>query len=313
MGRPYSLDLRERVVGAVHDGMSCEEAADLYQESKSSAIRWVRHERETGSTAALPMGGKRPFALAEQRDWLLGRVAAKRDITLRELLAELGDRGIAVSYYALWHILDEAGISFKKSLRAREQDRPDVARRREQWRRYQDKIAPSRLVFIDETWAKTNMTRTHGRCAVGQRLVDKVPHGHWKTLTFVAALRCDQITAPCVFDGPINRLSFLAYVTQFLVPTLRPGDIVVMDNLGSHKGAAVRHAIRATGAKLFFLPPYSPDLNPIEQMFAKLKTLLRKAAARSVDATWRRIGEVLTQFTPDECANYFLDAGYAAT
>ena len=116
-----------------------------------------------------------------------------------------------------------------------------------------------------------------------------------------------------MFDGPINGLSFLAYVTQFLVPTLRPGDIVVMDNLGSHKGAAVRHAIRATGAKLFFLPPYSPDLNPIEQMFAKLKTLLRKLAARSVEATWRRIGELLTQFTPDECAKYLTHAGYAST
>lgn len=114
-------------------------------------------------------------------------------------------------------------------------------------------------------------------------------------------------------DGPINGLSFLAYVTQFLVPTLRPGDIVVMDNLGSHKGAAVRHAIRATGAKLFFLPPYSPDLNPIEQMFAKIKTLLRKLAARSVEATWRRIGELLTQFTPDECAKYLTHAGYAST
>ena len=205
------------------------------------------------------------------------------------------------------------GSALKKSLRASEQDRPDVARRRDQWRRYQDKIDPSRLVFIDKTWAKTNMTRTHGRCPVGQRLVDKVPHGHWKTLTFVAALRCDRITAPCVFDGPINGLSFLAYVTQFLVPTLRPGDIVVMDNLGSHKGAAVRHAIRATGAKLFFLPPYSPDLNPIEQMFAKLKTLLRKLAARSVQATWLRIGELLTQFTPDECANYLTHAGYAST
>jgi transposase len=168
-------------------------------------------------------------------------------------------------------------------------------------------------VFIDETWAKTNMTRTHGRCAVGQRLVDKVPHGHWKTLTFIAALRCDRITAPCVFDGPINGLSFLAYATQFLAPTLRAGDIVVMDNLGSHKGAAVRRAIRATGAKLFFLPPYSPDLNPIEQMFAKLKTLLRKAAARSVEATWKGIGRLLKEFSPQECANYLTNAGYAAT
>jgi transposase len=205
------------------------------------------------------------------------------------------------------------GSASKKSLRAREQDRPDVARRRDQWRRYQGRIDPRRLVFIDETWAKTNMTRTHGRCAVGQRLVDKVPHGHWKTLTFVAALRCDRITAPCVFDGPIDGPSFLAYVTQVLVPTLRPGDIVVIDNLSSHRATAIRRAIRAAGAKLFFLPPYSPDLNPIEQMFAKLKTLLRKAAARSVEATWRRIGELLTQFTPEECANYLTHAGYAST
>jgi transposase len=149
--------------------MSCEAAAEHYDVSQSSAIRWVRRARETGSPAALPMGGKRQFALAEQREWLQARVAAKPDITLRALLAELGERGIAVSYYAVWHILDRAGLSFKKSLRASEQDRPDVARRREQWRRYRHKVDPRRLVFIDETWAKTNMTRTHGRCAVGQQ------------------------------------------------------------------------------------------------------------------------------------------------
>jgi transposase len=169
------------------------------------------------------------------------------------------------------------------------------------------------LVFIDETWSKTNMTRTHGRCPVGQRLVEKVPHGHWKTLTVVAALRSDRITAPCVFDGPINGASFLAYVTQVLAPTLAPGDIVVMDNLGSHKSVEVRRAIRAAGAKLFFLPPYSPDLNPIEQVFAKLKALLRKAATRTVDATWRKIGQLLPCFTPDECAANIANSGYAST
>jgi transposase len=163
------------------------------------------------------------------------------------------------------------------------------------------------LVFIDETWAKTNMTRTHG-----ERLVAKVPHGRWRTLTFLAALRHDRIDAPCVIDGPINGESFLAYVEQMLVPTLQPGDIVIIDNLGSHKGKAVRRAIRAAGAKLFFLPPYSPDLNPIEQLFAKLKTLLRKAAERTVDATWRRIGALLQAFSPAECANYFANAGYAS-
>jgi transposase len=188
-----------------------------------------------------------------------------------------------------------------------------VARRRARWRQHQGKLDPKRLVFIDETWVKTNMTRTHGRCAVGQRLVAKVPHGHWKTLTFVAALRCDAITAPCVLDGPINARSFLAYVIQFLVPTLRPGDIVVIDNLGSHKGKAVRRAIRATGAHLFFLPPYSPDLNPIEQVFAKLKALLRKAAARSFDQTCNTICTLLDAFTAQECANYFANSGYAST
>jgi len=199
----------------------------------------------------------------------------------------------------------------KKSLHASEQDRPDVARRRERWRLHQGKLDASRLVFIDETWAKTNMTRAHGRCARGKRLVAKAPHGHWRTLTFLAALRCDRIDAPCVIDGPINGQSFLAYVEQLLIPTLCAGDIVIMDNLGSHKGQAVRRAIRAAGAKLLFLPPYSPDLNPIEQVFAKLKTLLRKAEERTVEATWQRIGILLNAFTPNECSNYFVNAGYA--
>ncbi|HEY1383666.1 MAG TPA: IS630 family transposase, partial [Dongiaceae bacterium] len=199
----------------------------------------------------------------------------------------------------------------KKSLHAAEQDRPDVARKRERWRRHQARLDPRRLVFIDETWAKTNMTRTHGRCARGKRLVAKVPHGHWRTLTFLAALRSDRIDAPCVIDGPINGRSFLAYVEQFLIPTLKPGDIVIMDNLGSHKRQVIRRAIRAAGAKLFFLPPYSPDLNPIEQVFAKLKPLLRKADERTIDATWRRIGSLLDCFTPAECANYLKNSGYA--
>ena len=188
-----------------------------------------------------------------------------------------------------------------------------MARRRARWKTYQGRLDPKRLVFIDETWVKTNMTRSHGRCTRGRRLVAKVPHGQWRTLTFLAALRHDRIDAPCVIDGPVNGLSFLAYVEQLLVPTLAPGDIVIMDNLGSHKGQLVRGAIRAVGAKLFFLPPYSPDLNPIEQVFAKLKTLLRKAAERSITATWQRIGQLLDPFTPQECANYLRNSGYAST
>jgi transposase len=201
----------------------------------------------------------------------------------------------------------------KKSLHASEQDRPDVARRRIQWRCHQGKIDPTRLIFIDETWAKTNMTPLRGWSPKGQRLLAKAPHGHWKTMTFVAGLRCDGIAAPCLLKGPINSRSFLAWVEQALVPTLRPGDIVVMDNLSSHKGPNIRRAIRNAGAKLFFLPPYSPDLNPIEQVFAKLKALLRKEVPRSLDETCAAIGRSLDKFSPKECENYFRNSGYVQT
>jgi len=187
-----------------------------------------------------------------------------------------------------------------------------VARRRRQWKLYQGRLDPARLVFIDETWAKTNMTRLRGWAPRGQKLVDKVPQRRWRTLTFLAALRCDRIAAPCVIDGPIDGESFLAYVEQILVPTIEPGDIIILDNLGSHKGKAVRRAIRAAGAKLFFLPKYSPDLNPIEQVFAKLKTLLRKAAKRTTDAICREIGTLLATFSSQECASYFRNSGYAS-
>ena len=155
-------------------------------------------------------------------------------------------------------------------------------------------------MFIDETWVKTNMAPIRGWCQRGKRLLGKVPHGHWRTLTFIAALRVDCIDAPCVFDGPINADSFLAYVEQVLSPTLRTGDIVVIDNLGSHKGKAVNAAIVAAGARLVFLPPYSPDLNPIEQIFAKLKTALRKAQARTIDTVVQEIARTLPSFSAAE-------------
>jgi putative transposase len=199
----------------------------------------------------------------------------------------------------------------KKTLIAAEQARPDVARRRAQWAKYQGRIDPSRLVFIDETWTKTNMAPLRGWAPRGERLKAAVPHGHWKTMTFLAALRRDRVEAPWLLDGPIDGESFRLYVEQVLAPTLRPGDIVVMDNLGSHKGAAVRRAIRDAGARLFFLPKYSPDLNPIEKLFAKLKHWLRKAAARTQDAVCDAIAHILGTVTASECANYFMEAGYA--
>jgi len=193
---------------------------------------------------------------------------------------------------------------------ASERDRPDVARRRARWTKYQSRVASQHLVFIDETWTRTNMAPLRGWAPRGQRLNAKVPHGRWKTMTFLAALRHDRIDAPWLLDGPINGERFRTYVEKVLVPTLKPGDIVIMDNLGSHKGKAVRQAIRAAGAKLFLLPKYSPDRNPIEQVFAKLKHLLRKAAARTVETVCIAIGQLLDAFTPLECSNYFKNAGY---
>ena len=159
-------------------------------------------------------------------------------------------------------------------------------------------------------WATTNMARKNGRAPKGERLRASVPHGHWKTTTFIAGLRLTGLTAPMVLDGPINGVWFQAYVDQVLVPTLAPGNIVVMDNLGSHKGVGVRKAIEAAGATLLYLPPYSPDFNPIEKAFSKLKALLRKAAERTVDGLWNKIGQLLSDFKPTECANFFAASGY---
>jgi transposase len=177
----------------------------------------------------------------------------------------------------------------------------------------QQSLDPKRLVFIDETWASTNMIPRYGRCERGKRLIAHAPFGHWKTTTFLAALRHDGVTAPCVFDGPINGAKFLAYVEQVLAPTLSAGETVMMDNLGSHKRADVRKAIEAAGAAVCFLPAYSPDLDPIEQVFAKLKNTSRKMARRTVDALWDAIGIALDDFSPEECFNYFRNAGYGST
>jgi transposase len=174
-------------------------------------------------------------------------------------------------------------------------------------------IDPKRLVFIDETWTKTNMAPLHGWSKCGERLETALPHGHWQTQTFIAALRHDRVEAPWVLDGPINGESFRTYVEAELVPTLKPGDVVVMDNLGSHKSKAVRKVIRETGARLLFLPKYSPDLNPIEQFFAKIKHWLRQAATRSLDLLTQALNRILENVSPDECANFFKNSGYERT
>jgi len=180
------------------------------------------------------------------------------------------------------------------------------------WLHLQPWLDPNRLVFIDETGTQTKMARLRGRAPRGERLVAGVPHGHWKTITLIAALRADGIEAPMVIDQPMNGRIFQLWVEQVLCPTLRPGDIVVWDNLPAHKVAGARDAIEAVGARLLWLPPSSPDFNPIEQLFAKLKAHLRKAAARTVEQLWKEIGRILSSVPPNECANYFRNAGYVS-
>jgi transposase len=198
----------------------------------------------------------------------------------------------------------------KKTAHASEQQRPDVLVRRRAWFEGQLDLDPERLIFIDETGASTKMARLRGRAPRGERCRASVPHGHWKTTTFTAGLRLSGLTAPMLLDGAMHGAAFLAYVEQVLVPTLRPGDIVIMDNLPAHKVGGVRLAIETAGAALLYLPPYSPDFNPIEMAFSKLKALIRKAAPRTITGLWDTIAGTLDAFTPHECTNYFAAAGY---
>lgn len=198
----------------------------------------------------------------------------------------------------------------KKSAHALEQDRPDILKRRRAWFDSQPDLDPAKLVFIDETGLSTKMARLRGRAPCGERCRAGVPHGHWKTTTFTGALRLSGMTAPFVYDGAMNGNVFRAYVEQVLVPTLDAGDIVVMDNLPAHKAAGVRDAIEAAGASLLYLPPYSPDFNPIENAFAKLKALMRARAERTISALWNAARSIVELFNPAECENYFRAAGY---
>jgi transposase len=188
-----------------------------------------------------------------------------------------------------------------------------VAAKRRRWHGWQGFMDPARLVFLDETSTATNMTRRHGRCPASLRLVAAVPHGHWKTTTLVAGLRLSGVTAPLVLDGPMTGAAFLAYVEQVLAPSLAAGDVLVMDNLAAHKVVGVQEAITAAGASILYLPPYSPDLNPIEPLFAKLKALLRKAAARTREALWSATASLIATISTNECANYLRNCGYGST
>jgi transposase len=309
----YSQDLRERVLRALDRGDRPTGIARRFEVSRVWVYQVRERQQETGVRSSFPIGGHRRSRLADREQVLRVWITAEPDLTLAELQQRLAKQGVATKIATLWHQLNKWKLTFKKTLHADEQERADVQAARRAWSEAQPGMDIEKLVFIDETWISTSMTRHYGRAPRGQRCIASAPHGHWETTTFVAGLRHQQLTAPLVADGPMDGEMFLAYVRQFLCPTLRPGDIVILDNLSSHKVAGVKQAIAAAGATLIYLPPYSPDLNPIEKLFAKLKALLRKAAKRSVEALWNEIGELLNTLSSTECANYFASSGYVYT
>jgi transposase len=311
MPQAYSLDLRQRVARFVEGGRSCHAAAAHFSVSVSFVVRLKKSFRATGRLAPKPSGGRRHAKLGPHRAFLLARIAEKADMTMPEL--RLNSPRPAAQRLIPPH--SRAGSSAtatasKKTLLASEQDRPDVKEAREEWtttRQPRMRLEPHRLVFLDETGTTTKMTRLRGRCPKGRRLRCKAPFG---TQTFVAGLRCDKLTAPFVVNAPMNRRIFETYVETQLAPALDKGDVVIMDNLAAHKSPAAEKAIKARGAWILFLPPYSPDLNPIEMAFAKLKAHLRAKAVRTIDALWQEIGHICDLFEPAECQNYFTAAGY---
>ncbi|MFD2406923.1 IS630 family transposase [Azorhizophilus paspali] len=311
MARAYSADLRRRVVDAAMSGLSARQAAERFDIGTATAIVWVRRFREGGELVARRQGKPRGLRLDPHAHYLLGLLEQTPDLTLAELAATLErERGIRVSLATVWTFLDRHGMTFKKTAHAAEQQRPDVQAARQEWLEEQPGFDWRKLIVVDETAAATNLARLRGWAPRSERCLAAVPHGHWKTTTFTAGLRMDGLTAPLVLDGAMNGPAFLAYVEQVLVPELTPGDIVVMDNLPAHKVAGVRQAIEGAGATLRYLPPYSPDLNPIERAFSKPKALLRKAAARTVPPLWQSIGEAIAQFSAQDCRHYFEAAGY---
>src|SRR5580700_578710 len=308
MPKAYSRDLRERVITAVETGASRREAAERFEVSVASAVKWLQRWYQQRSAAPKPRGGS-VSPLEEFAVEILDLIAQRPDLTLVETVASDGSKPAAARSGVF--STDTTSRS-KKVLQAAERQRADVARARRRWIREQGMLDPARLVFIDETAVSTNMVRLRGRAPRGVRVIGTVPLGKWETVTFVAALRHNKMTAPMVIEGAMTGEMFLAYIEQCLVPTLRRNDIVVMDNCRIHLVAGIREAIERARATLRYLPKYSPDLNPIEMSYSKFKTLLRKVAARTVPSLNRAIRSFIPQLSPQECANYFSHAGYAS-
>src|SRR5262245_7678988 len=307
--RAFGEDLRLRIHEACQAGESTAEVAERFSVSPAFVRRLKQRFRQTGSLAPLP-GGRGPRRKLAAHDETLRQAAREHpDATP----AEHKDRlKLPASRVTVWRALRRLGLTRKKkSRRAAEQDRPDVAEARRRWPEKLAGVDPDDLVFLDETGANTAMARTHGYAPRGERVLAKAPLSGWQAVTFVGALTAGGLVAPWAMEGAMTGGWFLAYVEQVLAPALRPGMVVVMDNLPCHKVEGVEAAIRRAGCRLLYLPPYSPDLNPIENAFSKLKRALRDWAARTVEGVYDGLRRLIHRFSPAECLNYFRHCGYA--
>jgi transposase len=309
--RAYSTDLRERILSAVERGKgSLRELADLFLVNLSTIVRLLRHHRASDSLLPKPhAGGPRPRFDADACQRLRDLVRAQPDATLAELQERLG---IPCSLSTLCRALQRLGLSRKKkSLHADEQDTPAVQAKRADFEERMTAVDPAHLIFVDEMGVTTNLTRTYGRAPIGERVVGSAP-GEWENVTLIAGLRSSGAVAPFTFEGATDQEAFQTYVEQVLVPVLKPGDVVVWDNLKPHKKSAVIAAVQRAGARVEPLPPYSPDETPIEEMFSKAKTYLRTVAARTKDTVIQALGDALNLVTPKDCLGWFQDrAAYA--
>jgi transposase len=306
--RAFGDDLRLRIHEACQAGESTAEVADRFGVSTAFVRRLKQRFRQTGSLAPLPGGRGRALKLAAFEGELRQAVREQPDATPAELRQRLN---LPASRVTVWRALRRLRLTRKKkSTRAAEQDRPDVALARRQWPQKLAGVGPDDLVFLDETGTNTAMQRTHGYAPKGERVVASAPLGGWQAVTFVGALTAGGLVAPWALEGAMSGEWFLAYVEQVLVPALRPGMVVVMDNLPCHKVQGVEAAIQAAGCRLEYLPPYSPDLNPIENAYSKLKRALRGWAARTVEGVYEALRRLIHRFSPAECLNYFRHCGY---
>jgi transposase len=310
--RPYSLDLRQRVIAALDAGEGSQaEIAARFRVSVSFITRLLRRRRRTGSVAPAPHGGGHPPALDRAARRRLRRLVREQpDATLQELAARVG---VPCGRMAIFRTLRQLKITRKKkSLHASERDSRRVRRKRRAFREAVDRLDPRRLVFVDETGAHTAMTRTYGRAPRGRRVKGSVP-GHWKSMTLISGLRLSGVVAPMAFEGATDAPTFEGYVRRVLVPRLGAGDVVVWDNLKPHQVAGARRAVEGAGARVLPLPPYSPDYTPIEEMDSKVKGLLRSAAARTTEAVYDAMGAALRAVCPTDIRGWFKHCGLCAT